>query len=337
MDALKDLDSIPGDDTTASAGGEYFVPPVPGESVTSAWPKNSRQAIDHAAAGSLDSAAKLLRQQRGIASIAPLKEQFTNAFLGSQVYLPGFVGAPAILMPLNRNELSLEPTVAGRKAGLPAIAGRMSVTELAGKLREAYGMFTRGQFKEALAAFHTLLGLIICADDSAQQDANELDELTGICREYILALTMELKRRELAQQKADPKRQMELAAYLSHCKLQMPHLVLVLRAAMNSAFSHKNYLTAASFARRLLDLNPKQDIAAMAQKVCKFADTNRTNAYTLDYDEHNPFVTCAFAFAPIYRGSPFANCPFCGASTTPDHVGEKCPVCELAQFSNDRR
>jgi len=75
----------------------------------------------------------------------------------------------------------------------------------------------------------------------------------------------------------------------------------------------------------------------MAQKVCKFADTNKTEAYTLDYDEHNPFVTCAFAFTPIYRGSPFANCPFCGASTTPDHVGERCPICELAQFSNDRR
>lgn len=342
MDALKDLDALPGmsggaGGSSSGGSGEYFVPPVAGTSVVSVWPKNSRQAVDHAAAGALESAVRLLREQRGIASVAPLRERFVDAFLGAQAYVPGLAGAPAVLVPLNRNELSLEATGSGRLAGLPAVAGRLSVAELAAKLREAYGLFTRGHFKEALAAFRGLFALIVCADSSTRQDADELAELAGICREYVLALAMELRRRELAAQKAEPQRQMELAAYLTHCRLQLPHLVLVLRAAMNAAFANKNYLTAAGFARRLLDLSPKQDIAAMAHKVCQFADANPANAFVLDYDEHNPFVPCAFALAPIYRGSPVAVCPFCGASATPDHVGQCCPVCELASISNEGR
>jgi coatomer protein complex subunit alpha (xenin) len=36
----------------------------------------------------------------------------------------------------------------------------------------------------------------------------------------------------------------------------------------------------------------------------KACDQTPTNAHTIAYDEHNPFVICAASFTPIYKGSP---------------------------------
>ena len=52
-----------------------------------------------------------------------------------------------------------------------------------------------------------------------------------------------------------------MAAYFTHCQLQSSHLVLTLRTALNLFFKLKNYKTAASFARRLLELGPKPEVA----------------------------------------------------------------------------
>jgi coatomer subunit alpha len=58
------------------------------------------------------------------------------------------------------------------------------------------------------------------------------------------------------------KRNLELAAYFTHCDLQPAHLKLALRSASNTFFKAKNYATAAKFARRLLELKPDQKIIA---------------------------------------------------------------------------
>lgn len=52
-----------------------------------------------------------------------------------------------------------------------------------------------------------------------------------------------------------------MAAYFTHCNLQPVHMVLVLRTALNLFFKLKNFKTAAGFARRLLELGPKPDVA----------------------------------------------------------------------------
>lgn len=77
---------------------------------------------------------------------------------------------------------------------------------------------------------------------------------------------MEISRRE--QPKAtlqDQKRLCEMAAYFTHCKLQPQHLILTLKTAQTLFFKLKNFKTAGSFARRLLELGPKPEIA---QQVC---------------------------------------------------------------------
>ena len=54
---------------------------------------------------------------------------------------------------------------------------------------------------------------------------------------------------------------LQMAAYFTHCNLQPVHLILTLRTALNLCFKLKNFKTAASFARRLLELGPKPDVA----------------------------------------------------------------------------
>lgn len=73
---------------------------------------------------------------------------------------------------------------------------------------------------------------------------------------------MEMARRELPKATpADQKRVCEMAAYFTHCNLQPQHLILTLKTAQTLFFKVKNFKTAASFARRLLELGPKPEVA----------------------------------------------------------------------------
>ena len=83
-----------------------------------------------------------------------------------------------------------------------------------------------------------------------------------ICREYILGLSMEMKRRDFAKDASQAARAAELAAYFTHCDLQPVHLMLTLNTAQTAFFKLKNYKTCSSFARRLLDLGPRPEMAS---------------------------------------------------------------------------
>ena len=73
---------------------------------------------------------------------------------------------------------------------------------------------------------------------------------------------MEIKRKELPKSTIEEqKRLCEMAAYFTHCNLQPIHLILTLRTALNLFFKLKNYKTGASFARRLLELGPRPEVA----------------------------------------------------------------------------
>ena len=73
-----------------------------------------------------------------------------------------------------------------------------------------------------------------------------------------------------------------MAAYFTHCNLQPVHLILTLRTALNLFFKLKNYKTGASFARRLLELGPKPEVA---QQVCILLKVERNGSVgrTLDW------------------------------------------------------
>lgn len=96
----------------------------------------------------------------------------------------------------------------------------------------------------------------------------QIKELVSTCREYIIGLTMETERRRLVVEEPDnTTRNLELAAYFTHCKLQSTHLQLALRSAMGVFAKAGNHATAAVFARRLIDSNPS-DTKVITQ-VCR--------------------------------------------------------------------
>lgn len=134
---------------------------------------------------------------------------------------------------------------------------------------------------------------------------------------------------------------LQMAAYFTHCNLQPIHMILTLRTALNLFFKLKNYKTAASFARRLLELGPKPDVATQVcalhltfdarflcqhvhhelgiphtrvsslnskfasifqtRKILSACEKTPTDAHELKYDQHNPFDICAASYIPIYR------------------------------------
>ena len=58
-----------------------------------------------------------------------------------------------------------------------------------------------------------------------------------------------------------------MAAYMTHCELQPSHLINTLKTAQNAFFKLKNFKTASAFAKRLIEMGPKPEIATQARKV----------------------------------------------------------------------
>ncbi len=82
---------------------------------------------------------------------------------------------------------------------------------------------------------------------------------------------METERKRLVVEDPDNiTRNLELAAYFTHCKLQTSHVQLSLRSAMGVFAKGGNHSTAARFARRLVDSNPN-DTKVLTQVRGSFA------------------------------------------------------------------
>jgi len=220
------------------------------------------------------------------------------------------------------------------------------------ELQSAYKLVTAGKFQEAINAFEDVLHHAILLVVSTKQELNELQQVITIAREYLLGIKMEIARKDVSskEDKESQVRNAELAAYFTHVGLQPIHLMLSLRSAMTVHYKLKNLLSASSFARRLLELGPKPEIAASARKLQAACDKAPQDDVRLNYSEQNPFVICGNAqtvfcvflfyllslslpgssFTPIYRGSKSVSCPVCTAQFVPATKGKLCTVCNLA-------
>lgn len=328
---LEDLDLPPEVDTpkaSVSTRSAIFVAPASGMPVSQIWTQKSSLAAEHAAAGNFDTAMRLLSRQLGIKNFTPLRPMFLDLHNGSHSYLRAFASAPVISVALERGWTeSASPNVRSP----PALVFSFSQSEE--KLKAGYKATTAGKFSDALRIFLGILHTIPLIVVESRREVDEVKELIVIVKEYVLGLKMETKRREL---KDDPKRQQELAAYFTHINLQTPHLRLALQNAMTVCYKAKNFNTAATFARRLLETNPtNEQQAKLSRQVIQAAEKNMNDAVELDYDFRNPFVVCGATFVPIYRGQKDVSCPYCSARFVPGLEGQICNVCELAVIGAD--
>lgn len=313
------------------AGDEgYFVAPTKGVSQSQQWVNNSKLAVDHVLAGSFESAFRLLHDQVGAVVFEPLRPLFMATFARSRTAFQGLPELPCLYGHPLRNWRD----ASSAKSGLPAVGCKLS--DLLDRLQVCYQLTTSGKFSEAVEKFRALLLSVLLLAVDTRQEMAEAQQLIEVCREYILGLSLETERKALPKETLEQqKRACEMAAYFTHCNLQPVHQILTLRTALNLFFKLKNYKTAGSFGRRLLELGPRPDVASQTRKILQACDKTPADAHELRYDEHNPFALCGKSYVPIYRGKPEAKCPLCGASYLPEFKGSVCGVCSVAEVGKD--
>lgn len=325
----EDLELPPDLEVTPMSEEGYFVPPTKGVPQTQVWANNSQLAADHMMAGSFETAFRLLKEQVGVTEFLPLKSLFMAAFSMSRTSYTPLPAFPSVYAHPHRNWKD-----AGAKGGHPSLW--IKLNDLVARLQHCYQLTTNGKFPEAIEKFRNLMLSILLLIVDTKQQISEAQQLLHICREYVLGLQMETKRKELPKNTLEEqKRICEMAAYFTHCALQPVHQILTLRTAINLFFKLKNYKTSASFARRMLELGPRPEVAQQARKMLQACDKNPVDDHQLLYDEHNPFTICGHTYVPIYKGKPEEKCPFCGASYLPQFKGKVCTVCTVAEIGAD--
>uniref|UniRef100_A0A8C7RB55 Coatomer subunit alpha n=1 Tax=Oncorhynchus mykiss TaxID=8022 RepID=A0A8C7RB55_ONCMY len=329
----EDLDLPPELELSAGSGGGaedgFFVPPTKGMSPTQLWCNNSQLPVDHVLAGSFETAMRLLHDQVGVVQFGPYKQLFMQTLSRGRTCYLGLPSLPCLRGNPQRNWKDC-----GTKQGLPAVGLRLS--DLIARLQQCYQLTTAGRFEEAVERFRAILLSVPLLVVDNKQEIAEAQQLITICREYIVGLTMETERKKLPKETLDQqKRLCEMAAYFTHCSLQPVHMVLVLRTALNLFFKLKNFKTAASFARRLLELGPKPEVAQQTRKILAACEKTLTDAHQLNYDPHNPFDLCAASYTPLYRGRPVEKCPLSGACYCPPYKGQVCRVTQVTEIGKD--
>ncbi|XP_070499258.1 coatomer subunit alpha isoform X2 [Chironomus tepperi] len=309
--------------------GKFFAAPTNGVPQTQIWVNGSLLAADHVRAGSFETAFRILNEQVGVVNFEPYKKLFMFLFAGARTSYSCLPNLPSKFTHPHRNWKE-----AGQKNGHPTVGVKLN--DLVALLQTCYQLTTAGKFTEAIEKFQYIILNIPLLVVESRQEIAEAQQLMNICREYVVGLQMETHRKTLPKNTLEEqKRLCELAAYFTHCNFQPVHQILTLRTALNMFFKMKNYKTAASFARRLLELGPRNDTAQQARKMLQACETQPTDEHQLLYDEHNPFSLCAVTYKPIYRGKPEEKCPLCSACYIPDYKGYKCEVCGVAEIGKD--
>jgi coatomer protein complex subunit alpha (xenin) len=165
----------------------------------------------------------------------------------------------------------------------------------------------------------------------------------------VIGLTLETERRKLVAEEPDNAvRNLELAAYFTHCKLQPTHIQLALRSAMGVFSKAGSHATAAVFARRLIDSKPTDakvltqvsrtndvlsviDELTQARSVLAQGDRNPRDAHEIAYDHFTPFDICPASLSPIYAGSPSTVSAYSGARYLPEYKNTICVVDQITQ------
>jgi coatomer protein complex subunit alpha (xenin) len=203
--------------------------------------------------------------------------------------------------------------------------------------KDAAKLMTQGKFSDALAAYQTLLQSLVMAVATTPEEERSLQELVITCQQYVLAVQLEVLRKDLTSD-ADISRNLELIAYFTCCKLSGQHTLLTLRVAMSAAYKASNFITAAYFAKRILGGTVKApaDLQQVARKVLAACEAKATDAHVLDFDmkeagQEGKITLCSGALKPIPPSAPTVTCPYCQAVYTPEYTGKLCGVCKLAK------
>ncbi|KAL1757481.1 coatomer WD associated region-domain-containing protein [Schizophyllum commune] len=299
---------------------------APGASETEYWVRNSPLAADHVSAGSFDTAMQALNRQLGVVNFAPLKPLFLATYRAAHTYLTPVASLPPLQLHVRRN-----PNESAPSKVLPVAA--KSLQAVRAELTEGYRFFSLAKFTDARDTFRRVLQSLLLVVLSSDSEAKLWRETVTSAREYLLGVSIELERRRVEKEEPENvRRDLELAAYLTHCQLLPPHMQIALRSAIGRFSKANNQADAAKFARRLLELKPDPKIVAQARQKIAAGDRNPRNAVEVTYDEFTSFEICAASYTPIYKGTAAVHCPYTDAAYLPQYKGQLDPLTELTEI-----
>lgn len=218
----------------------------PGSSEADLWIRNSPLAADHVAAGSFETAMQILNRQIGAVNFAPLKPRFMEIYQATKTYLPASEGLPPLINYVRRTNDETDS-----KKVLPIIPRDLeSIANV--DLQDGYGAMRSNKLEDGLKTFKRILHSLLVNTVSSKSQVDEAKKLINTATEYATAMALELERRSLGTGDENLKRSLELSAYFTIPKLEVPHRQLALMAAMKLAFNNKNLSSALSFANRMI-------------------------------------------------------------------------------------
>ena len=164
-------------------------------------------------------------------------------------------------------------------------------------------------------------------------------------------MRIELERKKLVAAKSeDNVRIIELSCYMTLCGMDNAHKFLAFRNAMNTNYKASNFITAAHFARQVLDLEPtgifnsKPEQITQHKKYFNAFTQKGTNAEKLDFNQNlnaelkevNGYL-CLGTLRPLQdnRIQTTVKCPLCGSISSKDESEKICQTCELCTLGEE--
>lgn len=330
---------------SADAGGA-------GSSEADLWARNSPLAADHVAGGSFESAMQLLNRQVGAVQFAPLKPRFLEVYQATRTYLPASAGLPPILNYVRRTVEETDP----RKV-LPVVPRDLEFLAT-NDLQRGYESMKANKLEDGHRFFKGILHAMMVNAVSSESEVSEAKKLITSASEYAVAMSIELSRRALgtpdvvSQDPEKLKRSLELSAYFTIPKIEVPHRQLALLSAMQLAMKNKNYNSALSFANRMIangsanklvenvSVSLRPDcwsrtttlIISQAKKTKAQCERNPNDAIDIEFDQFAEFDICAASHTPIYSGTAYEECAFDGSKYHSQYKGSVCRVCDVCEI-----
>ncbi|RFU78981.1 coatomer subunit alpha [Trichoderma arundinaceum] len=282
---------------SAEAGGA-------GSCEADVWARNSPLAIDHVAGGSFESAMQLLNRQVGAVEFSPLKSRFLEVYQSSKTFLPALANLPTLLNYVRRtvDETDLRKVLPIIPRDLEYLASN--------DLQKGYDSMKANKLEDGVKIFQGILHAILVNAVSSESEVSEAKKLIVSAREYSIAMGIELARRnlgsldEIAQDPAKLKRSLELSAYFTIPKIEVPHRQIALLSAIKVAIKSKNYNSALGFANRIIANGGSSKIVENAKKTKAQCERNPNDSIEVEFDQFAEFEICAASHTPIYSGAP---------------------------------
>ncbi|KAJ4319407.1 hypothetical protein N0V84_006389 [Fusarium piperis] len=296
------------------------------------WARNSPLAVDHVAGGSFETAMQLLNRQVGAVDFAPLKPRFLEVYSASRTFLPASQGLSPLVNYVRRTLDETDP-----RRVLPIIP--RDLEHLASNdLQAGYDSMKSNRLDAGVNIFRGILHSILINAVSSEDEVTEARKLIASASEYAVAMDIELSRRQLGSAEvvaSDPEklqRSLELSAYFTIPKIEVPHRQLALLSAMQLAMRNRNFNSALSFANRIIANGGASKIVENARKAKAQCERNPHDAVEIEFDQFAEFDVCAASHTPIYSGTAFEECAFDGSKYHTQYKGTVCRVCQVCEI-----